>query len=104
MKLRLQGPLSAIGIGRVEVSYYGYWGTICDPRWDMRDARVVYRQLGYQDVARILQRNEVPSGSGPIWIWSTPLALEKSKILYRLFSSWLGGTFLPSFSRRWRRM
>ncbi|XP_028407342.1 deleted in malignant brain tumors 1 protein-like [Dendronephthya gigantea] len=70
VNLRLKGPLSAKGIGRVEVSYHGYWGTICDPNWDMKDARVVCRQLGYKDAARVLQRSEVPSGSGQIWLFN----------------------------------
>ncbi|XP_028411926.1 deleted in malignant brain tumors 1 protein-like isoform X2 [Dendronephthya gigantea] len=64
--VRLQGPSSANGTGRVEVFYNGQWGTICDDGWDMRDAKVVCRQLGYQDAFKSL--DEIPSGSGPIWL------------------------------------
>ncbi|CAB4038396.1 deleted in malignant brain tumors 1, partial [Paramuricea clavata] len=66
--LRLQGPLSAYGTGRLEIFYNGTWGTICDDYWDINDARVACRQLGYTYAVRAFQGGDVPDGTGQIWL------------------------------------
>jgi hypothetical protein len=67
--VRLLGPSSFNGTGRVEVFYNGQWGTICHDYWDINDARVVCRQLGYPHGAlRALQGYQVPDGTGQIWL------------------------------------
>ena len=51
--------------GRVEVMHNGAWGTVCDIAWDMQDATVVCRQLGYGRAVDTLFA--YGGGSGPIW-------------------------------------
>ena len=56
--------------GRVEISFHeGQWGTVCDDRWDDRDARVVCRQLGYSgNVGVAWSVATLGQGSGPIYL------------------------------------
>lgn len=76
----MRGTSSARGTGRVEVFYQGEWGTICDDNWDLNDAQVVCRQLGYQNAIRSLQGQYVPSGSGRIWLDEVKCAGNERRI------------------------
>ncbi|WAR00368.1 LOW QUALITY PROTEIN: DMBT1-like protein, partial [Mya arenaria] len=59
---------SSLSNGRVEVSYGGQWGTICDSYWADNDARVVCRQLGFMD--GVAQPNSYYGpGAGPSWLY-----------------------------------
>ena len=42
------------------------WGTICDDNWDIQDARVVCRQLGYPDAVAAPVNAHYGEGTGPI--------------------------------------
>lgn len=56
--------------GRVEIYHAGEWGTICDDRFDLNDARVICRQLGFGDVAHNGVKHLAfhGAGSGRIWM------------------------------------
>ncbi|KAL5505284.1 hypothetical protein EMCRGX_G006690 [Ephydatia muelleri] len=65
--LRLVGGSTPNG-GRVEVQYNGVWGKVCDDSWDINDATVVCRQLGYNGTVRASTNAEFGQGNGTIWM------------------------------------
>ena len=54
--------------GRVVVHYNGEWGTVCDNGWDLNDAQIVCRQLGF--ISAVITRDNAfyGQGSGQIWL------------------------------------
>ena len=53
--------------GRVEVVFANTWGTVCGrSHWDLQDALVVCRQLGYYTALNATS-GTFGEGSGPIW-------------------------------------
>ena len=56
--------------GNVEIRYNltSPWGTICSSGWDIRDARVVCRQLGYADAVAATIESSFGTGQGSIWL------------------------------------
>ena len=53
-------------LGRLEIKYYGIWGTICDDYFNIYSANVACRRLGYTAASRVI--TSIPSGIDPIWM------------------------------------
>ena len=66
--IRLVSPSNSNSSGRVEVLHMGTWGTICGNSWDLRDANVVCRQLGYDGALSAPRYAAFGQGTGQIWL------------------------------------
>ena len=63
LPIRLVGGNTSME-GRVEVRVNGTWGTICDDYWDVREAQVVCRQLGYATAVQAWSFAHFGQGTG----------------------------------------
>ena len=54
--------------GHVEINLHVDWGTVCDKHWDLTDADVVCKQLGYRYSASAAHSSaHFGQGTGIIW-------------------------------------
>ena len=60
---RLKGSESS-NAGRVEVFVKGDWGKVCDNSWDLKDAGVLCRQLGFSAAVTTLSGSTFGEGTG----------------------------------------
>lgn len=63
--------------GRVEIYYSSQWGTVCENMWDLTDASVVCRALGFRNATEAL--GGAAFGPGNLWAPRSPKAGRPAK-------------------------
>ena len=87
------GPIRLVGgswsgEGRVEIYYNGTWGSVCHDAWDINDAQVVCRSLGFSDASDAPISAHFGQGSGRIWLDNVKCLGNESSIATCSHSGW----------------
>jgi hypothetical protein len=81
--------------GRVEVNYKGIWRPVCDDTWDILDAHVICRMLGYKAALAAIKRFN--AGKVGLWMGGVECSGEEvsiSECYHRGWSNrWCNGRF-----------
>ncbi|XP_048008851.1 galectin-3-binding protein A [Megalobrama amblycephala] len=85
-RVRLVGDLPSSG--RVEIYHDGQWGTVCDDGWDLAEAQVVCRQMGFPGAISVAPGGQYGEGSGPIWLDDMNCKGSESLLSECCFKGW----------------
>ena len=91
MPIRLRGSHSS-NMGRIEVHYAGTWGSVHASGWDIKDATVACRQLGYHSASlsgyRIFCSSDIPMWFTYFKCFGNETSLEQcARDFHRWYSS-----------------
>mgnify|MGYP001794910297 CR=1 FL=1 len=74
--------------GRVEVKFDGKWGTVCNDSWDILDADVVCRMLGYVAAVQVMSFPPRKQRGRKIWIESINCTGEENSLVWCPHRGW----------------
>ena len=75
----------------MEVYHNGEWGTVCDYGWDLNDAQVVCKELGFGNAVAATHNGFYGQGRGSVWLTN----------LQCVGTEWTIGNCSHSDGRRW---
>ena len=78
--------------GRVEVLHHQIWGTVCEDLWDLQDADVVCKMLGYPGALNATTGAYFGEGRGPVVMSDVICAGHEGDIDECEYSIWKGDT------------
>ena len=64
------------------------WGTVCDGGWDISDAEVVCRQLGFPGAYSAVRNAHFGQGNGTIWLDNVNCGTDHNSIFSCLHNGW----------------
>nr|XP_039256746.1 deleted in malignant brain tumors 1 protein-like [Styela clava] len=79
---------NGINEGSVEIYHGGIWGTICDDGWDIKDAEVVCRMMGFPEAKSAPVRAYYGKGIGQIWLSSVSCSGDEQRLENCNHGSW----------------
>ncbi|XP_077975565.1 scavenger receptor cysteine-rich domain-containing group B protein-like [Styela clava] len=79
---------NGINEGRVEIYHGEIWGTICDDGWDIKDAEVVCRMMGFPEAKSAPVRAYYGKGVGQIWLSSVSCSGDEQRLENCNHGSW----------------
>ena len=74
--------------GLVEVLYNGEWGHVCGARWNMKEAIVVCKQLGFQTAVGSFKVDNSAADTSSIFIYTYGCAGDEGAIHYCRHEGW----------------
>ncbi|KAJ9573643.1 hypothetical protein L9F63_008984 [Diploptera punctata] len=74
--------------GNVEIYNMGKWGSVCDDEWDLREATVVCRQLGFKKPYRVTHSSMFGPARRRFWMDNVYCTGEEKELSSCRFDGW----------------
>ena len=80
----------------MEVQHNGTWSTVCDYGWDLNDAQVLCRQLGFGKALAAIQNSPYGQGTRQNWLVNLNCIGKEHTIESCSYNEWMYGHYYCS--------